>query len=187
LKEENVSPVSIVCERGDERIVRLLIENKVSLEAKDKSGKTPLMIACERRRNRIAILLIESGAEIETRDENGWTPLMFACKYGLYDVAQILVKRGAFVDAVDNRGSSAWSIALLSGNPQMKQFFIDHAKQSESTFDSEREKRERFINACKENDNEVVKNLIGEGLFVDERESNGETRLMIATRNGNEE
>ncbi len=56
------------CEANDTDIVKLLLEEKVNVEARNKLGATALMSAARRGSSKMVELLLKHGANINSRD-----------------------------------------------------------------------------------------------------------------------
>ena len=65
----------------EEKVWRILMENRLSVFSVDHTQKNALIWACMRGYHKIAEMLIESGCDINKEDINGFTPLYFAIKY----------------------------------------------------------------------------------------------------------
>ena len=57
------TPLSYATERGDEAVVKLLLEKGAELETKDKYYSTPLLWAASNSHKAVVKLLLEKGAE----------------------------------------------------------------------------------------------------------------------------
>ncbi|KAE8139806.1 ankyrin repeat-containing domain protein [Aspergillus pseudotamarii] len=74
--------------KGDEAIVKLLLENKADIESKDDEyGQTPLSWAAENGREEVVRLLLENKADIESKDKSGRTPLSWAAENSREEVS----------------------------------------------------------------------------------------------------
>ncbi|WP_428771058.1 ankyrin repeat domain-containing protein [Treponema sp. HNW] len=109
------SPLHFAVISGENSIVRFLLEQGVSINAKDISGSTPLHEAVRYGRADIAALLLDAGADINARDSIGKTPLLIITpdKTGK-DLYGMLLERGAQANAVDTFGDNALHIATMT-------------------------------------------------------------------------
>ena len=78
--------------------IKLLIEQGVDINTRDKAGYTALMYASMNGRLDIVTYLIENGADVNLEDEYGTTALFFAQYYGesgYPDIVKLLKAHGA--------------------------------------------------------------------------------------------
>jgi len=89
------------CQRGEERLVRLLLENdvvKVQVDSMDSGGKTPLLVACEFGKQRCVKLLVSLGkADVNITDKSQYSALYMLCEpiAGLPALVEELLRCGA--------------------------------------------------------------------------------------------
>jgi ankyrin repeat protein len=90
-------------------VVRLLLDNDVNAESRDKCGWTPLFwavkMACEE-------LLLVRGVSVESRDEYGRTLLSWAAGYGNEAVVRLLLAEGADANSKHRYGRTHLSLML---------------------------------------------------------------------------
>ena len=109
------SPLHFAVIAGETSIVRFLLEQGVSINAKDISGSTPLHEAVRYGRREIASLLLDAGADINARDSIGKTPLLIITPdESAQAVYTLLLERGAQANAVDTFGDNALHIATMT-------------------------------------------------------------------------
>lgn len=106
----------VACEWGQLEMARLLIQNRVDVNAADKAGYTPLMLASQQGKVEIAEALLAAGAKIDLQDEAGYTALMAASYNGKDKVVELLLKKGAGRDFKNKEGKTAVDLARPWGH-----------------------------------------------------------------------
>jgi ankyrin repeat protein/tetratricopeptide (TPR) repeat protein len=86
------APLDAAASRGDEAIVRLLLDKGAEVNRKSKSGTTPLHRTSS---TNIARLLLERGAEVNAQDEQGRSPLFGAAERDQRELLQFLLAQEA--------------------------------------------------------------------------------------------
>ena len=86
------APLDTAASRGDEAIVRLLLDKGAEVNRKSKSGTTSLHRTSS---TNIARLLLERGAEANAQDEQGRSPLFGAAERDQRDLLQFLLAQNA--------------------------------------------------------------------------------------------
>jgi ankyrin repeat protein len=79
----------------NKRILSLLIDKGVKINAKDMSGMTALHTIAGSGSTYNAKFLIKKGAKLEIKDSVGWTPLFRAVIYGSPSMVRFLLEKGA--------------------------------------------------------------------------------------------
>ena len=114
-------------------IVRRLIELKVNLDERAKSGRTPLTLAIDVNFSEAASLLVEAGADSLLKDNYSETPLQLAAERGAVDLMSLMIKKGvrlkneksaaylALSAAIRNRHLTAVKFLLENGAPTLFQ------------------------------------------------------------------
>jgi ankyrin repeat protein len=65
--------LAIACERGDIKVVKLLLRLGANVEARDEDDNTPLLLAVKKGQGETAGLLIKKGANVHVNDIDGCT------------------------------------------------------------------------------------------------------------------
>ena len=94
--------LSWAAECGQVRIVDLLIEIGIEVDAKNRFGETPLHLSVQRSHFLVVRSLLNAGASISARGEWGSTPLHFAAEIGDEKVVASLLRAGAAPNACDD-------------------------------------------------------------------------------------
>lgn len=126
--EEGRTALYYAASRGDEALVRRLIDLGAQVDARDASGATPLIAALRSPVTEwsTAKLLLDKGAAINAADINGRTPLMEAVLRapemldtgGQIEMVAGLLSAGAEPDRVDTMGAAAMHYAAAVGEPR---------------------------------------------------------------------
>jgi ankyrin repeat protein len=110
------TPLHIAVSKGDDTIVRLLLDVGADIEratSPNMGGQRPLHLAATHASGAgTARLLISRGAQLDTRDAAGRTPFLTAVMADNFEVADVLLRAGADLEAVDTKlGASplAWA------------------------------------------------------------------------------
>jgi ankyrin repeat protein len=82
-------------EIGDVHGVQMLLEDRVSIDARDASGRTALMLAVLRGHGDAVDALLAGGADPNAADAHGTTPLQTAVATNQPAVAAALRRAGA--------------------------------------------------------------------------------------------
>ncbi|KAH7175768.1 hypothetical protein EDB81DRAFT_22618 [Dactylonectria macrodidyma] len=128
------TPLSWAAERGDEAVVRLLLDGGAHTEAPDKIwGWTPLEWAAVKGHEAVVRLLLDRGAHIEAPDKDGSTPLSGAAAGGHEAVVRLLLDRGAHIEAPDKDGSTPLSWAAANGHEAVVRLLQVYIGQPSST------------------------------------------------------
>lgn len=144
-------------DRGPDFIAeRLLQEEDINVNLKDKKGRAPLSIAAEYHRERTLRVLLESSqTDVNTADEHNRTPLWYAMAplwsamktlgfmgtqyYDPRPVPKMLIESGkADVNLGDTSGRSPLSIAAGHQNLNAMQLLLDTGRVNVDTYDTSR-------------------------------------------------
>jgi ankyrin repeat protein len=120
--------------RGDVETVRKLLDQGVSVEARDQTGEAPLVSAALAGHADVAAVLVERGAETGVRNDRGLTPLHGAAYAGSLDTVRLLVDSGAPVNDAENVFKvTPLIVAAEEGHADVIGFPIEHGADFERT------------------------------------------------------
>ena len=80
---------------GYSKLTKLLLDNEVKLDTRDKKRNTPLINAIHTNHTDIAIYLIERGAFVNARNKFGWSGIMYACMNNNKEMVKYLIEHNA--------------------------------------------------------------------------------------------
>ena len=113
--------LAVVARCKDPKLVELLLEKGIPVDARDAGGSTALHVAAQKGCTRAVDVLIKKGANIEARTSRGDTPLMLAAEGHQAETVRQLLDAGAKVNAVreakapTGRGRTALHSAARAG------------------------------------------------------------------------
>jgi ankyrin repeat protein len=115
------TPLHLAAQQGHVEVVKVLLSQKVNVNAKDIFGDTPLHSAVLGGHNELVELLITNGAEVDHANEDGWTPLH--CAVMAYNwntkIVELLISHWSSVNAKDKEGSTSLHLAVRMGRQEM--------------------------------------------------------------------
>lgn len=152
------------CSLGEPDFINYLISKKVSINNANNASKlTPLHIACTDDANIETVkLLIHAGANLK-EDSDNWTPLHKASRNGCINLCTLLIeKHGADMNATGKDKITPLMLAVMHNQKKMVEWLLEKAK----TTYKEKSSFEEFIN---------------------QRDSNGNTLLILACAKNNYE
>lgn len=93
--------------KGNDAMVRLLLEHNARIDLQDKTGNTALMHAAYNNNIHIVRLLLEHKASVNIQDRFNSTALMHAACNGYPDIVRLLLEHNAHLNAQNNKGKTA--------------------------------------------------------------------------------
>lgn len=87
-------------DRGNPKMVSLLIAHGADPNLRGKNGQTPLLVCANNGNTKISRILIDAGANVNLGEKpSRFTPLMYAVQRGHKETAAYLIKSGADLNA----------------------------------------------------------------------------------------
>ena len=175
---------------GNLEMVRVLLELGANPNTRENAEYPIIYGAAQEGNTEVVRLLIDAGADVD-----GNAALWTAIDHGHTEVVRLLVEAGADVNPKDpwNQGSSFFTLAKLSGNPEIVQILADAGAKEEEGFTVTNEGQvvEAFedgypttasglYDATANNDVEAVRDLVDAGVGVNAKSTVGESILTNA-------
>ena len=185
LNAKKNTPLHMASYFGCVEIAKILLDNGASVDARTLEGQTALHFASQKGHLEIVKLIIAKGAEIDEKQENkeGKTPLLIAAKFGNTEIVTFLLENAANVDATDVKEWTALHYAAFYGHHEIANVLINYeakVNDIESGFAP-------IHFAVNQGHKKLVEILIKNGANLRLKNSNRETPLGVALRNGNQE
>ncbi|XP_069118072.1 ankyrin repeat and protein kinase domain-containing protein 1-like [Argopecten irradians] len=119
------TPLMIASERGDDKAVKILLQNGALVNTADSVGLTAFAWACSSNRKSTCELLLSNRAMIDLReDRHGMSPLLLASRHNLTNMTKWLLDRGANVHSRDAHGMSALHFAAWNYNVELMECLV---------------------------------------------------------------
>lgn len=171
--------------KGNEAVIRLLVDSGADVNAKDNGGQTGLLLAAQKCNEAVVRLLVDRGADVKATDKTGMTALHWAAQKGSKVIVRLLVESGADVKATNNNRETALHFAASSsrGNEAVVQLLVD----SGAVVDAKNNYGHAALHLAARFGNEaVVRLLVNKGADVNAKTRHHTVALHFAARRGNE-
>lgn len=185
-----------------EKIVRLLLEKKPSLDdadtagSTDAKGTTALMLASAAGYDTIVRLLLDNNAEITKTDVHGNTALLWAITKNRIKIVEMLLKKGALHHFGGQKNADLMGLQILSSAAAAEKDPFTLAKslghEDIATLISnfgwinrpDNEGMTALHRAAIRGDSKEIKSLLDKGAGINSRNEEGMTALMLAAQQG---
>ncbi len=201
---------SVIKEGKLEKVKEYMENNNVNVDDTNYHSETALMKASEYGKVKIVEYLVDMGADIGLKNTQDFTALMYATQNNIneenkdnyLDIVKILVKNGVDIDAQNMQKWTALMYASNGGNLDIIKFLIENNadidiknNQNQTALDlakddnvraflSEQEQTFRLIRAVMSKNIDMIKQYLMDNRDLNITNSNGETALMLASKNG---
>ncbi|KAF2963150.1 hypothetical protein GQX73_g10430 [Xylaria multiplex] len=131
------SPLHLAAQKGDDRIVRVLLQYQSDCNERDSDGLTPLFHAIISGHEDVASLLLEHGARIGEKDWQGRTALALAVIYRREALLETLLQKcagdQALIDGYNATGQAPLHVAIDIGFEAGVRLLLEHGANLTST------------------------------------------------------
>ena len=110
-----VTPLFTAASKGNKAIVKIFIDNGVTIDFEDRWKTTPLLRAVSEGHHDIVSILLEAGANVNHQTVTGVSPLQEAAVLNRIDCLELLLSYGAQVDIKNDQGSTPLHEAAAFG------------------------------------------------------------------------
>lgn len=171
---------------GDLGKVKSLLNAKIEIDVRDKSGNTPLMLAAKSGNMGVVQLLLGNGADVNAHNKYGDSVLSFAIIGNKLDVVSSVVARGGYVNHANVHGHTPLMRAAARGNIYVVNLLLDKGADLKA---STKGKWPVLMSAAIGRDHkaavEIAKLLMEKGVDPNVADDQNHTPLMAFATNGN--
>lgn len=169
-------------EAGQEKVVQMLIETGVDIDARNARGQTALYCAIYSEHEAIVRLLLDNGPDIEARAKTGWNSLWLAAQNRQTRIVKLLLDSGADTEVrVGTEGKTPLSWAIDANYSALVNLMLDYNAQVDCVDESG---RTPLSSSAWLGRIDTMELLIENGAQIDSRDKNGQTPLWWAAKNG---
>ena len=176
------------------QIVKILVSHGANINTADSGNQTALHDAIMLKNIEISDFLLTKGANVNTKNDQGRSPLHDAANSGNLSLVKELVDRGAGVNTKDKYEGLPLHYASREGYLAIVKYLISKGSNinDRGAFYLQRGVWELTLGctplhiSASQGHLDVVKYLITQGADVSAKNNDGETALVLARRNENE-
>ncbi|XP_071086322.1 ankyrin-3-like, partial [Haliotis cracherodii] len=172
------------CRGGDEGTVkRVLAQDKVDINSRDKRGWTPVVVAALARHGELVDFLVKKGADMSSVNNSGDNILHQACSGGDVEIVKrILALEKVDINSRDQNGETPVMMAARDGHVQLVEVLVKKGADMSLVNNG----GDNILHqACKGGDIETVKEVLAQDkLDINSRGKTGQTPVMKAARAG---
>ena len=110
--------------RGDQHIIKLMMDMGAKPRGTDRSGNTAVLAAAAQGNLALARKFADLGSDIDRKGGTGFTPLGIAALNGDVRMVEFLIKSGAQLDTRNDNGGTALTNALDAGNNRIADMLV---------------------------------------------------------------
>ncbi|KAK1751120.1 ankyrin repeat-containing domain protein, partial [Echria macrotheca] len=167
--------------RGEADIINILLDQGADISRRYDGKRTILMEACSSGSFPAVKALIDKGVDIGAQTEKGRTALEIAAGTGTREIVKLLLSHGAKISEND-AGQTALSLSAWVGHTETIKEMIESWKALPTTVD--KNSWTLLHVAASSGHVDVVNYLLGKGLSITARNTEGLTPLLCAAESG---
>ena len=133
-QREIVDALLLASVKGQDNVVKLIIQCCGHVNSTDDNGRSALIVASQHGHSEVVKTLIEHGAQVDMQDKNGMSSLMFASQNGHNDIVKIILNKEPQVNLQNNEGWSALMFASWNCQVETVEILLKFGAHAETDF-----------------------------------------------------
>ncbi len=179
------TPLHWAIAENQDQIVPLLLDHGAKPNAVDSDGEPILVYATRQGNVDVIRSLIQHGADVNATDKKGFAPLHWAVQKKDLSRAEILIANKAQIDAKTSDGYTPLTLAMFDGSEPMVKLLLDNHADANMETGPANNRHMPLIWAIQGRHTQIVQLLLEHGAKPNAVDSNGDTALADAIRQGN--
>ena len=182
--QQRQSYLFIASYKGNEAMVKLLLQHGAHIDHTTSDGSTALLVACQQGHLSIVKELVIRKAKINFSDNDGETPLFVAAGFGNEEIMSLLLDNGALINNpnLNERGATPLFIACQRGHLKAVELLLSRGAAIDQARKSDGLSPLQIAVLC--GHTAIVKLLIKSQASLSHKNSDGLTASQLAQANG---
>ena len=170
-------------QKGCDALVRRLLNDGASVEARDRMGAMPLSRAAGAGEATLAALFLDAGARVDAQNLEGSSALFIAAEFERLAVVRLLLEHGASVNLPGRNGIPPLAAAAYTGNIEIVETLLEKGADATAV---DATGKSALAYAAGRGFTRVVRLLLDRGVDINARLGNDLTALMWAAGHSEE-
>ena len=122
------SPLALACEKGNERISKILLEYGANIYYKYPDGENLLTKSTLNESFEIVSLLLNNNLDVDFQNSNSLTPLHLSSYIGNEIISMLLLSFGADINSINSKGQKPLDLCIETTNYDLANKFKDYVR-----------------------------------------------------------
>ncbi|CAH8545241.1 unnamed protein product [Heterobilharzia americana] len=179
--KENRTPLHYACCKGNEDIVRELLEFNAKVNVVDQNFQTPIMKAVQGGFVKCITLLMDYKADLTLEDANGNAAIHHAVNSSSAEIVSLLIKAGVCINTHNQDGMTSLHLAVEKQDVEMVNFLLKNGADVDCVDNCG---RSALMLACLKGDNKITETLMNHGASTNLKDKDGYTASELALQKG---
>nr|CAH8855537.1 unnamed protein product [Trichobilharzia regenti] len=177
----NRTPLHYACFKGNEDIVRELLEFNAKVNVVDNNFQTPLMKAIEGGFCQCIKLLMDYRADLTVQDSEGNAAIHQAINSSSPEIVSLLIKAGVSINTHNKEGKTGLHLAVERQDVKMVSHLLNNGAEVNCV---DKNGRSALMLACLQGNSKITEILMSHGAYASLKDKKGHTPMEVALQRG---